>query len=390
MFLPTADKGSRMLSSSNRRAGAVIGLAAAALLVAACGSSTPTKPASSAATAPGSTASADVAAAKSAIAPYEGHPSVFPATETLAHRPPPGSKFVYLQCSTPVCAQIGQLLVAPTKALGVGLAVINAGSTATSTQAAAATALADKPAAVLIAAIDPQLFGGDLHQLTAAGVAVVGVGIIGGAPYGVQVTVGGSASTNLAGKLMADWVVANKGAQADVVFFGTPQLSFSGPMQAGFAATLKQRCPTCQADSQQISVTTFASTAPSQVVSYLQAHPKVNTVVFATMEAATGLAAALKDANLHVTTLGFAPTPSNLQDIATGGLTAGLGLDVPVQEWMQVNAAARLAAHQTTAQSNLDVDLGFLTKADVTPIDTKLGWTGYPDVSQRFAKLWSS
>jgi ribose transport system substrate-binding protein len=380
-----------MMPQSNRRTGLAAGLTiAAAMLVAACGSSSSPKPASSATTSPGGAPSAEIAAAKSAIAPYEGHPSAFPATETLAHRPPAGSKFVYLQCSTPVCAQIGELLVAPTKALGVNLSVVNAGSTATSTQSAAATVLAEKPAAVLIAAIDPQLFGGALHQLTSAGVAVVGVGIIGGAPYGVQVTVGGSASTNLAGKLMADWVVANKGADANVVFFGTPQLSFSGPMQSGFASTLAQRCPTCKDDSQQISVTTFGSTAPSQVVSYLQAHPKVNTAVFSTMEAATGLAAALKDADLNVTTLGFAPTPSNLQDIASGGLTAGLGLDVPVQEWMQVNAAARLVAHQTTAQSNLNVDLAFLTKADVTPTDTKLGWTGYPDVAQRFAKLWSS
>jgi ribose transport system substrate-binding protein len=362
------------------------------LLAAACGTSSPTHSASGTNGKPsnGASSSAEIAQAKAAIAPYVGHPSAFPATETLAHRPPPGSKFVYLQCSTPVCAQIGQLLVAPTKALGVTLSVINAGSTATSTQAAAATALAEKPAAVLIAATDPQLFGGDLHQLTAAGIAVVGVGIIGGAPYGVQETVGGAASTDLAGQLMADWVVAHKGTTANVVFFGTPELSFSAPMQAGFARTLSQRCPSCKATYQQISVTTFASTAPSQVVSYLQAHPQVNTVVFASMEAATGLAAALKDASLNVTTVGFAPTPSNLQDIANGGLTAGLGLDLLVQEWLQVNAAARLIAHQATPQSNLNVDLEFLTKGDINTSDIKLGWTGYPDVAQRFAKLWPS
>jgi len=362
------------------------------LLAAACGTSSPTHSASGTNGKPsnGASSSAEIAQAKAAIAPYVGHPSAFPATETLAHRPPPGSKFVYLQCSTPVCAQIGQLLVAPTKALGVTLSVINAGSTATSTQAAAATALAEKPAAVLIAAIDPQLFGGDLHQLTAAGIAVVGVGIIGGAPYGVQETVGGAASTDLAGQLMADWVVAHKGTTANVVFFGTPELSFSAPMQAGFARTLSQRCPSCKATYQQISVTTFASTAPSQVVSYLQAHPQVNTVVFASMEAATGLAAALKDASLNVTTVGFAPTPSNLQDIANGGLTAGLGLDLLVQEWLQVNAAARLIAHQATPQSNLNVDLEFLTKGDINTSDIKLGWTGYPDVALRFAKLWPS
>ncbi|HLI43706.1 MAG TPA: substrate-binding domain-containing protein [Acidimicrobiales bacterium] len=300
-----------------------------------------------------------------------------------------GSTFIYLQCSTPICALIGQLLAGPTAALGVKLQTINAGATATSSQAAAAAALADKPAAVLLPAVDAQLFGGALKKLDAAGIAVTGVGIIDGAPYGVQETVGGLGSTDLAGRLMADWVVAREAATAKVVFFGTPELSFSAPMQAAFVAEMKQRCPSCQVSTEPISVTTFASTAPAQVVSYLQSHPGVNTAVFATMEAATGLAAALKDAGMHVTTLGFAPSPSNLQDIKSGGLTAGLGLDLLVQEWDQVNVTARLLAHQSTPVSNLNVDLEFLTAANVTKADETEGWTGYPNVAQLFSKLWS-
>jgi ribose transport system substrate-binding protein len=238
--------------------------------------------------------------------------------------------------------------------------------------------------------VDAQLFGGDLHKLVAAKIPVTGVGIIDGAPYGVQETIGGVGSTDLAGQLMADWVVAREATKADVVFFGTPELSFSAPMQTAFAAEMKRRCPSCETTYQPISVTTFATTAPSQIVSYLQAHPAVNTAVFASMEAATGLAAALKDAGRHITTLGFAPSPSNLQDIKAGGLTAGLGLDLPVQEWDQVNVTARLLAHQSTPASNLNVDLEFLTASNVTPTDEQRGWTGYPDVGRLFAHLWPS
>jgi len=358
-----------------------------AIVTAACASSSASGSGSSGA---GSSASdsAGISAAQAALAPYEGHPSAFPATQPLTKRPAPGSRFIYLQCSTPVCAQIGQLLVAPTKALGVTLSVINSGSTATSSQAAAAAALAQKPAAVLLPAVDPQLFGGALHQLDSAGIAVTGVGIIDGAPYGVQETAGGQASVERAGQLMANWVVAHNGAAANVVFFGTPELSFSAPMQTAFQNTLKQTCPSCKASFQPLSVTTFGTTAPGDVVSYLQAHPATNTVVFATMEGATGLAAALKDAGMHVTTLGFAPSPSNLQDIKNGGLTAGLGLDLPVQEWVQVDLAARQIAHQAIPASELNVDLQFLTKDNVTSTDTTMGWTGYPDTAQRFAKLW--
>ncbi|ADP83682.1 hypothetical protein FraEuI1c_5698 [Pseudofrankia inefficax] len=364
---------------------ALISLAAVALTAAACGSSGGGTNASSTPAAGTTTGSAVAAAA--AIAPYVGHPSTFPATEKLAKRPAPGSKFVFLQCAAPVCAIFANLLPAPTKALGVDLGIVNSGSSATTAQAAAATALTQNPAAVLIGASSPQLYGDYLHKLGSAGSVVVGGGTVGGEPYGVQQAIGGAASTNRAGQLMADWVTVNKGPKANVVFFGTPELTFSTSMQEGFAKAIAA-CSGCKASYQQLSVTTFGTTAPNQVISYLQSHPETNTVVFASMEGATGLAAALKNAHLSPTTLGFAPTPSNLQDIRDGGLTAGLALDFPVQIWMQVNAAARLIAHQTTPQSNLEVDMQFLTRNDVTATDVQRGWTGYPDVAQRFAALW--
>lgn len=368
-----------------RTRAALISLALTALAATACSSSGgSTTPASS----PGGGHAAELAAARHAIAPYVGHPSPFPATEKLAKRPVPESKFVFLQCGAPVCAIFAQLMPAPARALGARFVTVNSGNTATTSQAAAASALSDKPAAVLVGASDPQLYGDYLNKLVSAGSVVAGGGTVGGAPYGVQQAVGGEQSVTHAGQLLADWVTVNRGPSANVVFFGTPELTFSAGMQAAFAKTLAQRCPGCKASFQQLSIATFGTTAPSQVISYLQSHPSTNTVVFASMEGATGLAAALKDAHLSPTTLGFAPTSSNLQDIADGGLTAGLALDFNVQVWMQLNLAARLLAHQPTAQSNLEVDMQFLTKNDLRGVNVSHGWTGYPDVAQRFAQLW--
>lgn len=387
-----------------RARAALIGLAFAALTATACSSSTSTSTTAAstpgsgtavasspgsgtAASSPGATG-ADLAAAQQELAPYIGHPSPFPATERLSRLPAQGSKFVFLQCGAPVCAIFAQLMPVPAKALGVNFVAVNSGNTATSAQAAAATALSDRPAAVLVGASSPQLYGDYLHKLVSAGSVVAGGGTVGGQPYGVQQAVGGAQSVSHAGELLADWVAVNKGPSANVVFFGTPELTFSAGMQAAFAATLGQRCPGCTASYQQLSIATYGTTAPSQVVSYLQSHPGTNTVVFASMEGATGLAAALKDAHLSPTTLGFAPTTSNLQDIADGGLTAGLALDFNVQVWMQLNLAARLLAHQATPESNLEVDMQFLTKSDLAGVNISRGWTGYPDVAQRFAALW--
>jgi ribose transport system substrate-binding protein len=385
-----------------RTRGVIAVLAAAAIAVTSCSSSGGTGASSTGgnstaagnSTPAGSTQSAssggtsNESAAAAAIAPYVGHPSAFPATEKLASLPKPGSKFVFLQCSAPVCAIFAQLMKAPAKQLGVDLQLINSGSSATSSQQAAATALSEKPAAVMIGASSPQLYGDYLHKLIAAGSVVAGGGTVGGEPYGVQAAVGGEHDSDMAGQLMADWVTVHKGPDANVVFFGTPELTFSSGMQAGFTKELSARCPGCKADYQKLSITTYGTTAPSQVVSYLQSHPSVNTVVFASMEGATGLAAALRNAHMSPTTLGFAPTASNLQDIKDGGLTAGLALDFNVQVWLQLNLAARLIAHQDTPVSNLEVDMQFLTKSDLAGKDVSQGWTGYPDVAQRMAALW--
>ncbi|GAA2037507.1 hypothetical protein GCM10009839_43450 [Catenulispora yoronensis] len=306
----------------------------------------------------------------------------------MASLPKAGSTFAFMQCSSPVCSIFAELLAAPTQKLGVKLVNINSGSSSTTAQAAAASILALDPAAVLVAASNPQIYGGYLKQMADAGSVIAGGGTVGGKPYGVQDAVGGEHSDALAGSLMADWVTVNKGPGANVVFFGTPELTFSPVMQDGFAKELSKNCPSCRVGFQQLSVTTFGTTAPSQVISYLQSHPSTDTVVFASMEGATGLAAALRNAHLSPATLGFAPTASNLQDIAQGGLTAGLALDFNVQIWAQVNLAARLIAKQTTPESDLEPDMQFLSKSDLAGVDVSHGWTGYPDVAQRYAALW--
>jgi ribose transport system substrate-binding protein len=385
---------------AGRRSALVAAALTATLAIAACGSSSsssssstsssPTQGSASTAAASSTPAQgANLSAAAAAIAPYSGHPSAFPVTTPLGKHLAPGTKFVYLQCSTPVCAQIGQLLAPAVKTIGASLTVINSGSTASSSQTAASSALALKPAAVMIPAVTPSEFGTSLKQLDAAGIKVTSVGVIGGAAYGITYGIGGLGSTRTAGKLMADWVIVHKGAKANVVFYTTPELDFSAPMLMSFKQELHTNCPSCTLRTVPISVSTFGSTAPQTVANDLQAHASTNVAVFASMEAATGLPAALESAGLKITTLGFAPDPGNLQDIKSGQLTAGLGLDTPVQEWTQVDATARLVLGEHLAPSEANVDLEFLGQKQIT-FNPSMGWTGYPDFAERFAKLWGA
>jgi len=333
-------------------------------------------------------AKSEVASAKTALAPYTGHPSAFPVTQKLHKKPPASTNVVFLQCGAAACANIGEDLKAPTSALGVHLTVINAGLFPSSLQSAAEAALALHPAAVIIAGVALSGFGDTLAKLESAGIIVDGIGIVDGSKYGLKATIGSETSDELGGALMADWVLLHKGKKANVVFFGAPELDFSPLMWTAFDSQLRKICPTCSATTTPLSVLTYGSSAPGDIVSYLRAHPAVNTAVFPTEEGAVGLPAALDDAGLSITTFGFGPTPANLADIENGSITGGLGLDVAVEDWTLIDVIAKQLTHQSVPAAELKADLEVLGKSSVTAADVSNGWTGYPNVAKRFASLW--
>jgi len=375
-----------------RRHASVIAATAtvAALAVGGCGTSSHSGSGSSSGPQSAAASTAGITAAKAAIAPYVGRPSAFPALPALKKLPPAGTKITYIQAAIPQAVGIGKDLIDPAKELGVKLNVVPSQTAPAALQGAASTVASQKPAALLLSAVAPQFFGNDLHKVVAGGTHTIGVAMTNAAPYGVQIVVGNNQASIVSGKLMADWVVARLGTKANVVFYGTPELSFSPYMQMGFKQGMTSACSSCQVAYQPISITTFGSTAPSTVVSYLQAHPSVNTVVFASEEGMDGLPAALKDAGLNnITTMGFAPDPIGTKDIEDGSLTGGLAVDFNVQSWEMVDTAARLIAHQPITSKELyGAPVEFITKGTHVNYDPSGQWTGYPDVAQRFAKIW--
>jgi len=150
---------------------------------------------------------------------------------------------------------------------------------------------------------------------------------MGGKPQGIDAPMNGPYTIGLGGRILADWAIVNGGTGGSVAFYGVPELDFS----------------------------------------------KVETDAF------------------KVKTNGFAPTPSNLEDIKTGGLDAAIGLDAGVLAFSQMDAAVRLATGQplTAAEKNGAVPIQLLTKKDLGS-DVSHGWTGYPDFPARFAKLWAA
>jgi len=311
--------------------------------------------------------------------------------EPLAKRPAAGSTFGFLQCVTPICGLIAEILKPAAETLGVKLDVAKAGGSATSLQTSLDSLVEQNPSAILVPSVEGSIIAPQVKALEGK-IPTVSNGIMDHSQYGFTAGILDTNSMELVGQLLAAWAVEKKGDDANIVFYTIPELAFTKVEQDAFEAKVEELCPRCSVRVEDLSVTTIGSTAPSQVVSDLQAKPDTNIAIFSSLEAATGLPAALKVAGLtEVLTNGFGPSPANLQDIKTGGVTAGLGLDLPVLIWMQMDVAARLAAGQEVpASEEAGVPpLQMLEQADIT-FDPSQGWTGYPDFADRYAELWAA
>jgi len=267
---------------------------------------------------------------------------------------------------------------------------VKASGSADGIQTALSSIEAQKPAALLLPAVNLGAVGSNISKFTSAGVPIIGAGVMGGPAQGIAAPINGPANYQVHGSILADWAIVSAGDKANIVFYGNPEFDFTKVITDAFKTELSKNCPSCKARFVDIPASTIGSTAPSRVVSDLQSHPDTKVALFGSFETATGLPAALKTAGIKVKTAGSAPVPANLQDMKTGGLDAAVGLDAGVLAFTQVDAAVRLATKQplTEAERNGDIPSQLITKTDL-PADVSKGFSAYPDFVQRFSALWA-
>jgi ABC-type sugar transport system substrate-binding protein len=196
------------------RAAAAV-LAGSVVALAGCGSERDT-----AATGAGS---GDVAAANDAVAQFTGEPTAFPVDTPLKSKPE-GKTFAYLPCPTPACARFAQMLEPTQDLLGYQLKVVKAGPSANELQAAMDSILSLKPDGVLLPASNPNQHLQQMQELEDAGIPVSANGIVHPEKYGLEADFINNDTNELAGKLMADWAVAQGGGE--VAFLTKEDITF--------------------------------------------------------------------------------------------------------------------------------------------------------------------
>jgi ribose transport system substrate-binding protein len=379
------------------RTAATVGVAglATALLLTACSSSATSASSSSPAGTPGTSSaatSAGLAAAEQAVAKYSSAPTALGVTAPLPAAPPKGKSVVFLQCEVQQCIDGGDGFRAAAAAVGWQVKTLAWVSTNPATLVAAlqqALTLKPKPYAVVLSGLPQVIWATQEAAYAKAGVLMV--------PWSVgPVTTSSTVIANilapqdseLQGKLLADWFIADSKGQGQVLQQDVPQYPTIGEVGSGFRDEVAAACPGCKVTTLDVTGTQVASNGvTSAIVSALQRDPSIGYVAASDIALAPGLPAALKAAGLtKVKILGGAATAIDEQNVRDGTEAAVMMNNLVYCGWLIMDVLLRHEAGLSFPVNDGGIPQQILTKTTITTTDASdLAVTGYQEL---FKKLW--
>jgi ABC-type sugar transport system substrate-binding protein len=379
-------------------------LASAGLAIVGCSSN-----ASSASTASSSAASASQASgsstgeptasqtAQSALSQYLSPAISLSVGTQLSKRPPATEKIYYLASGDLINQQILAGVKAADSKLGWQTTVLTYNFANPATENSAILSAVNAGAnAIIFAASNAASLTQGLQAAKQHGVIVISDA--GGNPPG---TPGVTANVNSAytsgvtwGKLVGLGIAADAakaGKPAHVAEITAPVFAnILKPIDDEVKATVAKYCTGCTYDIVNISAPdVFAGKVPSDVVSYLQAHPDVSALSFsAAGDMQIGMSAALKAAGMSsVSIYGVAPEEPQLQELKSG-TARGYAIDpLLVTGWMCVDAVARqLVDHNASLYDTAGSPTWYVTPQ--SSFDAANPPQVPADYQAQFARIW--
>jgi len=368
-----------------------------AIAATACGSSSPSGHSSAPANA-AAASSSGVATAKAAIAAALTEPVNIPETIPLPHAPAKGIKVIFLTCSAAACSLLNPGFTAAADALGWDPTVITYNS---ATPGAAVQQAINEgykyiaTTSITLSTITPQV-----QEAKAKGIALFGAYTADtpeGASNGLYGVAEDGASDYKSGQLEANWMIANSDGHANAVYVDIPLYPSLVLQGQGTAAEFAKLCPTCSFATLPVSVTQFASgQVPAAIVTYLQAHPKVNYLYISFQDLDAGVYAALRTAGLtsRVKIVGTEAQAAQLQEIVSGQETMWSIAPEPYVMWAVVDWMARQSEGVLTPAALAASDEGpeFIVDSSTAAkamlaVDSG-NWPGPANYQAQYEKLW--
>ena len=380
--------------SRHHRWSLAIGAVAVSLVMAACGSSTPTTSSSTPSASSGagsstgsSTAGSTSTAASANLQQWTSAPTKILNTTPLKSAPPTGKTFVYLGTNNPsnVLIQQGMQKLAAMVHWNFSLVSYDPANPGTF-NTALTNALAKHP----------QYLGEAGQPLTASQIAQAksaGAKWILDSVY--PVTVGGPvlsvidsyAQDALMGKIIADYFVSDSGGKGNAVIEHVPAYPILNGFTDGFTKEVKAQCSACQTSMTNITIPDLAAgKTPADLVSALRSNSSANYLVFDDGPFADGITSSLNAAGLKVKVIGEAADVAGIAALKNGSEQAWTGFDPSYQAYLNMDVAFRDSEGMPISQTQEALmPTQLLTKAT---IGSTTNWSAPTDAQAQFLKLW--
>jgi ribose transport system substrate-binding protein len=395
------------MKTSVRRGVASLIVAVGLVVTAACSSSgTKASTASNTTTAAGASAgsgsgsgsgsgdSAAAAAAKARVDPYLQPSTSIGITTPLSAKPPSGKKVYWLEGNIQSIIPITSGFKEAAAALGWNLTVLS--YDAADPQA---------PSSAMRQAVNA---GADYIAVSGQTVSTLGQGLeaakakhipvfdmystdpVQGASNGIYANIGGPAFSQKSEALLSDFIIADSGGKANVLFVNIPDFAILQVVANAVNTEFKSSCATCKVTPLNVSVTDLTSGAVgSQVVSSLQSNTNLGYVLLSIGDLATGLPQSLATANVagRAKIVGGVPNREEVQSLIDNKAAAYIPLGRPESGWATMDAIARYAEGMDVAQAEHELlPIEIWTPQNVPkPATDFAGPAGY---QAQFKQLW--
>lgn len=367
-------------------------------LLAGCGSST--SPSSESAAEPAATSEAgasanseggrklNTAVIEERLQPYLNPPHKLIITEPLKKRPT-GKRVEFLECSATPCKILGAAFKKASTTMGMQYKAVQAGATPETFQAAAEQAIADKPAAVLMASIDQSLIKKQLAEMKADGIVTYDQATL-NPPGATTVAFLDPTYYNNVGAAAARYMMLHSGGHAHVLYVNQSLFSFGGAQAEGMKKTIQSECPGCTFTEVDTKPEEVGTEIPSLVVSELQSHPSINWAYFSYGEMDLGVPQAMEAAGIEgVQLMSQAGAENNYQNLKSGKEKACLDVNNEELAWYVIDSVARAVEGEHPANHVESANFSYLIEGKNITFDPNTEvFEADPNYKEEFAKLW--
>ena len=339
-----------------------------------------------------------VAAATAAVELLNVLPSSIGINEPIEGDIPTGKRIVYIPINVPSATELIQFLQEGAAELGWEAELVSGGLVPEEFKAAFAQVLRDGPDAVFSAGIPSVVVTEELEGFRDAGIPVV---FLSTAPRGVQygdlvlANIYDHAPQKISGMHNANWVIADSGGEATIVYYDFSAVETVAEVALGFEETIAANCPNCTIEKIDVPGADIGTNLPGQIVSYLRSNPDTNYIAVAFSDFAIGVPGALADAGIStddVKIVGANPGPGNRVNIAAGNYERA-AVSFPKQEnmWRVLDLLARhFTGNSIDPSTNAPYPFFMFTteNVDVWGGAAEDEWPIVPDYQAQYLALW--